>query len=419
MKLSTIALCLLALLLQHCASMIVTAPKTDNLPYENLDVSRNIGIARLYPTGQTFADPVVGVGEGITLEFDLLEEEYAFLSAKIIHCNFDWKKSQLTDLEYLTVVNEFQLSDFSYSINTRVPYISYKLNIPGLLASGNYVVVVYRDDDPSQLILTRRLVVYRNDVNMSMNIVYSNIAAQRRSHHQITLEVDHPNLQIFNPQEQLKLTLLQNHRWNTAISTLKPSLVRSDQNYLEYRLYNGENEFPGGNEFRLADVRSTQFRGLNVERIFPGENYINITLNQDKPRSATAYTNLFQDNEGAFVIANTNPGQSPDQTDYVMVEFSLDSPPNYQSVFITGKFNNWTPSARDYMTYNTNTGRYEGSRLLKQGQYNYQYTTESLKNPIEGDFVETGNDYEAILYFRNPTTNTDEVIGYAKSSSRN
>ena len=46
----------------------------------------------------------------------------------------------------------------------RVPYIHYTFQIPRVNRSGNYIIKVYRGRDESKTLLTRRFMVYDNQV---------------------------------------------------------------------------------------------------------------------------------------------------------------------------------------------------------------------------------------------------------------
>lgn len=421
MKLSFTAFPFLILAFSACSTLVVSTEQREIKTYENQDLANNVGTVLLFPTNtEPSANPISKIDEPLTLTFDLLGEDYQFLSAKIVHCNHDWKPSGLSDLEILRVPNQFQIEDFQYSINTIQPYTIYTLQLPTVSISGNYALVVYADNDEGNIIFTRRFVTFSNRVSLEARINYSNVPNRRQSHHQVSFDLDYGSLTLFNPLAEIRTTILQNHNWSKAINDLKPSSSRLDQNFLSYSNYNGENEFAAGNELRFADARATQFRGLNVESVTRARNGFEIRLEEDKLRSNIAYTNLFQDHNGQFSIENQNPGQDNLQADYINLHFTLASPSNLGQLFVEGKFNNWSPDSRHEMRYNDNLGRYEGQLFLKQGLYDYQYSLKTvLENTIEGDFVQTENDYEILVYYRNPKTNADEVIGYRLLSSGN
>ena len=63
------------------------------------------------------------------------------------------------------------------------------------------------------------------------------------------------------------------------------------------------------------------------------------------------------------------------------------------------------------------SGLYIGKLLLKQGLYDFIYTVPgNTQNPtlLEGNHFETTNEYEIIVYFRDPMLNTDLIVGYVK-----
>ena len=61
---------------------------------------------------------------------------------------------------------------------------------------------------------------------------------------------------------------------------------------------------------------------------------------------------------------------------------------------------------------------YEADVWLKQGYYNYQYLTLTPEGsyvvvPTEGNFYQTENQYQALVYYRAPGGRTDRLVGYA------
>ena len=101
-------------------------------------------------------------------------------------------------------------------------------------------------------------------------------------------------MNIVNPQQQIKAVILQNNRWDNAITGLKPTFIRG--NMLEF---NTENEavFPAGKEFRWVDLRSFRFRGNHVAKTEYDRNNTEIFVEPDAERSNQRYIN-FKDFNG-------------------------------------------------------------------------------------------------------------------------
>src|SRR5690606_10699321 len=99
-------------------------------------MEENIQSVRLYArTGEfssQMSSPTIPLHSPIplTLEFDDIAYEPDRYSAAIIHCNADWTPSGLKPADYLTQYNEFNVNEYEYSINTRIPYIHFTFQIP-------------------------------------------------------------------------------------------------------------------------------------------------------------------------------------------------------------------------------------------------------------------------------------------------
>ncbi|HLZ16721.1 MAG TPA: type IX secretion system plug protein domain-containing protein, partial [Cyclobacteriaceae bacterium] len=123
---------------------------------------------QLYPNmggAQDFLQPSAAAidQQSLLLEFDDLQDQRSNYYAKLIHCNYDWTKSQLMDLDFMSNYNEYPFTDYQMSSNTHVRYIHYRLQVPQVKLPGNYVLVVYRDD-ASNIILSRRMMVFDSQI---------------------------------------------------------------------------------------------------------------------------------------------------------------------------------------------------------------------------------------------------------------
>lgn len=408
----------------------VTPATTDpgkSIIYDDVDYESLVALVQVYPVNEntqaSLSYPVISLNDpGIYLSFDLMEENATYLNARLVHCNANWEPSILTDIQYLNVYNEFTINQYNYSANTRIPYVHYYTTLPTPAVSGNYLVVVYRNNDKEDLIFTRRFSVFQQKTTIDSEITQSSIVAKRIQNQQVRFAVSYEGLGNVNPLREIKAVLLQNHNWNMALTDLKPTLMRPDQNFLEYHHFNGENNFPGGNEFRYFDLRSIDYRGMNVSNIRKEEDKVQAFLGQDKPRADLAYSQLNQDLNGRYYLQNTDPNDSELQSEYVEVFFSLLSERLDGKVYIFGQFNNWALNAANQMRFDPETQSYRGKLWLRQGYYDYAYWIQSDTRPgyaIEGSFYQTENNYEILIYYRDPFKNYDELIGYQLTSSGN
>lgn len=397
------------------------------LIYSNLDYTPSVGMVRLYPALRddqaSLEFPAIALNrEGLVLEFDLLEENYRSVSAKYIHCNAGWSPSHLNPIQFLDTYNQFQINDYKYSENTRIPYVNYSSQLPSPTISGNYLLVVYDQDNEDDILFTRRFLVYQQRAFIDAQIVQSSVVSQRERNHQIEFSVRYEGISNVNPIRDFQVVILQNHNWNMQLADLRPTRIQTDQNYLEYRHLNGENNFPAMNEFRFFDLRSIDYRGMHVASIEKETEKVTASIGPDKPRSNLAYTQINNDLNGNFFLQNNDPTDSELQSEYVEVYFELASEKVDGEIYVGSLATNYNFNQDTRMHYNPETQTYQGNLLLRQGYYDYTYWVVADNAPthaVEGSFWQTVNRYEIMFYYRNPSNNYDELIGYRQILSGN
>jgi hypothetical protein len=354
----------------------------------------------------------------ITLEFDVLGERPPRLTAKLIHCDIGWTPSQLTDLQFIDEINEFNISNYQTSVNTKVPYYHYTLAVPRVKLSGNYLLVVQAAG--STPLLSRRLLVYDNQVvaTLKQGILAGGVDA-RYAYQQLDFRISYGTVQLLNPAQEVKVVLRQNFRWDNAHYNLRPTFVRDAERVLEYQYFNYENAFPGLSEYRYFDARSFQANGLGVGRLVRQANPVQIDLQPEATRNGQAY-NQFYDANGQRVFENREFGQGAVNGDYALVTFNLNAPqPAPGPVYVLGALSDWQLKDEFRLRYDSLQQRYTGRALLKQGYYSYSYAVapRAAGTPpdevyFEGTHQETENQYDLLVYYRPPGTRTDLLIAY-------
>ncbi len=389
------------------------------LVYEDFNYEYEIKTVQLYPNLQvqnnTLQPAVLPLSQEslLVLAFDDLVEEIDNYYAKIIHCNRNWQPSQLNDLEFLDEYNEFPINDYDFSVNTRTPYVHYKLALPRVKLPGNYLLKVYRSNE-ADVVLTRRFMIFDNAIQINSDQSLSALNSVIRTNQQISFDLSYANsgLDIRNPLQNIAVVIRQNQRWDNAITELKPSFIREGQQVLEYRHFNLENNFPGGNEFRFFDLRSLQHFGQNVDAVRIGPTDVKARILVDLPRTGQAYAQN-NDLNGNFIVANADTGDGNLDGDYVDITFTLQTEPTGGQVFVYGALSNWRH--QNPMTYDSLFGGYRSVLKLKQGWYDYQYEIrgDSLKSyHYEGSHFGTENQYEIFAYYYDINRRIDLLVGY-------
>jgi hypothetical protein len=345
-----------------------------------------------------------------------LSGNYKSYRFKIKHCNADWTPSALNDIEYTYTYNDFAIEDYRGSFNTKVPYFHYFAEIPKLKVGGNYLLMVYEDKRPAKLVLTRRFMVYQPRVSILAQVSLSSGIMEQRSKQQVDFDIDYNGYELISPQEDLKIVVRQNYRWDKVITNLKPSNVRSFDNRVEYRPFDLSNNFWAGNDFRWFDTRTARGMGVNIAEFVQEQNQTVAYLRPDAPRTKGGFVQI-DDFNGQYIVENRDAANSAFEADYLNVVFSLKIPELTDAqVFVNGGFNGWQLNDANAMSYNSQTGQYEASIFVKQGIVNYNYLIVN-KNSFdetltEGNYSTSTNDYEIFVYHRSPASRADVLVGY-------
>ena len=377
---------------------------------------KTVRISPAGPDSRTKLQPAVTqLGRGnLVLEFDDLHNERDNYYARIIHCNQDWTKSTLSDLDYMPEYNEFPINTFEFSLDTHQPYVHYTFRLPPVKLPGNYVVMVYRNSDRSDIVLTRRFMVYDQRITFLREGSLLGPGAVANANQQLNFTINYKNVEIINPMESVNVTIRQNQRWDNMMRNIKPSFLRENVQELEYRFFDMKNMFKGGNEFRFFDLRSLNYPGRNVLSVDRSKLPLQAYIQPDKTRNGLAYA-IYEDLNGNFNNDNYDMRNAV-AGNYLHVNFTLLSPePIDGEVYLSGAFTDWSLANEYKMTYDANNKEYKGKVFLKQGWYDYQYVVKSPTLPaehIEGSFFETENDYEIFVYYRSFQPQADLLLGY-------
>ena len=92
-------------------------------------------------------------------------------------------------------------------------------------------------------------------VNIEGTVRRATLDAFKGENQEIDFTIYHDNLNILYPNEEVKVVIMQNNRWDNAIRNLKPLFIRDRMLVYDY---NKENVFVAGNEFRYFDNRTNK-----------------------------------------------------------------------------------------------------------------------------------------------------------------
>ena len=401
----------------------LTAQTPDSI-YKN-----NIVTVRLYPSGNQLAMPVINLNsnEQVELHFDDLDADVKYYYYTYQLCNSDWKPADLGQFDYIKGFTQTRINNYRFSSIAHVRYTHYQAVLPDRNSmptkSGNYLLKVYLDGDTSKLAFTKRLMVIENKASIVARVVQPFAPEFSRTHQKLQFTVDVKGLNSFNAAQQIKVVVLQNNRWDIAMTNLQPAFIRNTT--MEYNS-EGSGIFPGGKEWRWLDLRDFHLQSDRVKTADYKKNSTDIFLKTDAPRADQRYV-YYRDNDGMSIIEAIRGINPFWEADYATVYFSF-APPNgiaypNKDIYLFGQLTNYNLADSLKMKFNPEKEVYETHLYLKQGYYDYTYLAADKDNPaihneLDGNYFETENLYTILVYYKSFIGRVDELIGVATFNSR-
>lgn len=383
----------------------------------------NIKTVTFVQNGQN-AVPVFKLNDSFQLQFDDLYGNEANYYYEITHCDYNWNPSQLVKSEYIQGFDNQRIQDYENSFNTLQLYSHYKLSFPNKFTqfrvTGNYMLKILNED--KEVVFSRKFILFEDMVSVPLQVKRSRDIKDINNMHNLDFAVKSSVITFQNPLQNVKVSLMQNGQMNNTINNIKPQYTLG--NDLIYR-YNKETQFWAGNEFLYFENKDIRGNANNVNYVESKELYhSHLYMNQARGNQVYTYN---PDINGNFFVNNFNAQNNEIEADYAWVFFILDAPAYFgkNDIYINGMFNNYALGEENRMDFNKKTGKYEKALVIKQGFTNFQYVIADKtgkidnENAIDGNFYQTVNDYQVIVYYRGMNERYDRVIGRGIATSEN
>lgn len=421
---------LLVIVLSHvCLGLIAQKKKRvsrerspqQELVYDNITYLPSIKSVQFYPVGQENAFPVIELfsEDQLMLAFDDLRGDVRNFYFSLEHCDANWAPSRLSPLEYAEGYNEDRILTYGPSVNTLQPYTHYRVDFPTANVrpklAGNYLLKVYEDADKSRLIISRRFYVLAPLMSVSPQLVPSVDVSKRNKNQKLNVTVHTGGLTVNNPYQDVKILVMQNQRPDIQQWLTTPQFVNNGE--LRYH-DNRTLDFGGSNEFRFVDLRSLRLASERMAAI-QLDSTVRVDLLPDENYRSASYASTFDEN-GQFFIRNQDKDDADTESDYMWVTFTLaNDAVTDGSVYVVGGFNGYQRDETNKLVYNASQKKWQGTLLLKQGLYDYEYVHVSATGEVNpafssGDHFETNNAYQILVYNRRPGTTWDELVGFSE-----
>jgi hypothetical protein len=367
--------------------------------------------------------PIFKLGDGFQFQFDDLFGNEANYYFEIVHCDYDWKPTEIPKTEYMRGFDGQRIIDYENSFNTLQMYSHYRLPIPNqymqLLISGNYMLKIL--DENREVVFSRKFIIYEDKVSVPMRIRRARTANYLDYKHNIEFSINSLVLNFQNPLKNVKVVILQNGQFNSAIKNIAPQYTIGNE--LIYK-YDTQTQFWAGNEFLYFDNSDIRAAGNTISRINSTNGIYSSLLYTNNARGNYPYS-LTIDVNGNFVVRNISGTKNEIEADYSWVYFSLSAPAfmKNKGIYITGMFNNYSISPDYKMDYDAKNNIYQKALLIKQGFTNFQYQIADDKgnidaeNAVDGNYWQTENDYTILVYYRENNDRYVKVIGKGSANS--
>ncbi|MDZ4824309.1 MAG: DUF5103 domain-containing protein [Flavobacteriales bacterium] len=400
--------------------------RTQSLAYDNAVYREDIRSVQCFLEEARLSYPVIMLGSGtsVQLHFDQMAEDFSDFTFYAIHCDAQWKPTDLESNEYIEGFPQQDITEFESSFNTRNAYVHYSLEFPNdmmrIRLSGNYLLVVFEDGDINNLVLSRRIVVYEERVTLGGQVKNSSTIAHRFTHHEIDFSLQHESFSIMDAHRDLHVVLLQNLDWSTARNNIQPQFIKNNE--ITYDLYE-VNEFEAGNEYREFDTKDLRYITMEVASVDEMNKNITVNLLPDVAHGSKGYLSNY-DLNGRYFVRNDWGGNNDMESEYHLVNFVLSTAEfPIGQVYVVGGFTDGQYHKNFRMKWNSALHSYELSAWLKQGFYNYRYVVTDYLHPAgswettEGNYEQTENDYFIIVYHHDHSIGYDRIIGFKVMNS--
>ena len=353
----------------------------------------------------------------IIINFDLLRNYQESIQYQIIHCDRDWKKSNVLTMDAIDGFDLDYIENQEISYGPVQQYVNYNFKLPNdntdFLISGNYIIKIFKEGESKNPLATLKFYVSEQISTINFIVDKSRDVEQSKYLQSFELECTYNSNEIVDPYSNIFINIQQNHQEFDQFWLSEPNFIK--ENKLVF-LPNDGQTFNGGNEFRFFDMSSFRNGSQRIEKIYFNDTTYNVKLKKDVRRSFKQYLQ-YKDMNGRFFIRTYDFDQANSQSEYGLVNFRLPMKKlNNDSVYLFGQLTNWTVDNNYLMTYDSVNNYYQKNCLLKQGYYNYIYVVLNSNGvstrKIEGAHFETNNDYVLKMYYNDPLNLIDRILSY-------
>src|SRR6187431_1416775 len=181
--------------------------------------------------------PIFRLGDRFEFQFDDLFGNEADYYYEIKHCDYNWIPTDIPKSEYLSGFDGQKIQETVNSFNTLQIFTHYTLSIPNnytkILLSGNYVLTILNSD--KEVVMKRYFILHEDFVSVPLKIRRARTVKNIYAKHNLDFEIKvNDQILLQNPMQNLKVLLLQNGKFSTALKNVPPQYTVSNNFVYKY-----------------------------------------------------------------------------------------------------------------------------------------------------------------------------------------
>lgn len=349
----------------------------------------------------------------LTLEFDIVEEEARPLSVYFYHADRHWKRD-LSPSQYLQSYQNDNLLDYQISQGTEIRYVHYAYTFPNedirFRLSGNYILRVTEKGRRDSVLFERAFFVTEDAGSMRLQSEIIQVPGQFGGAVRPVTRYSPPESLTGDPFGYTTC-YVRNGRLSDTRCQDRPLLVRQPD--LEFELDRDRAFAPATADYTvdLGNLRAGEDVVRTDRTVSPFRVQLESDYAQFSGRDATSSLN------GQIVVREAVAGRAnPALTaEYVETIFAFVPPnerPLSEPLVIAGSFSGMDPERGVEMTWMPGRAQYEGTILLKQGRYQYFYSSRDprFEQSIRQSQSRYQSTYTTFVYYQDPSQGTDRLL---------
>ena len=370
--------------------------------------------------------------ETLALEFDLMSRTSRPLSVYFYHADRTWQRD-LTPVEYLDSFESDNLIDYESSRGTDVPYVHYTYRFPNediaFRLSGNYVLRVTERGRENEVLFEQAFFVTEQAGPLEVGVDGVVVSGQSSPSDRLIAQFTPPGSLQGNVFDY-DVCFARGGQLTAPRCTDQPRLAQQPQ--LRFEMDQRAAYAPAAANYvlNLGALRGgPQIEGADFTvtppRIILDPDYANFAGSSADPLLA-----------GQVVVSEAVTDRAdPDvAAEYVTVQFSFvpdGERPFDHPVYLTGSFGGAAeapPAAgaeqsgaeEGRLRWSAERRRYEGDLVLKQGLYEYYYTSPDAvtRRQLQRALPRLDNRYAAFVYYSDVSARTDRLLAVTQVQER-